>query len=264
MSRTLDPEPQADQVRIVTADDHPIFRRGLKSVLDDVPGFAVVGEAMNGDEAVKLARALRPDILLLDLALSGPGLSGMDALRELGAAPAPVRTILVTASIQKAEILQALQLGAAGVVLKTSPPELVVKSIRSVLAGQHWIGRDCVSDLVQALRIYGDASSPSQARFGLSTREIEVIAAVVSGLSNKEIAEKFDLSAHTVKHHLTNIFDKVGASNRLELALFAVHHRLIGATTAPRSSSARASRRSDSPASEPPQPFDLCQLLSDV
>jgi DNA-binding NarL/FixJ family response regulator len=220
------------QVRIAIADGHPIFLRGLRAVLEGEPGFVVVGEAANGDDVVRIARSLRPDVLLMDLALRSPGLSGMDALREMSAAPAAVRSILLTASIQKAEILQALQLGAAGVVLKTSPPEIVVKSIRSVMAGQHWIGRDCVSDLVEALRMY-DGASPSQARFSLTAREIDITAAVVSGLSNKDIAEKFDLSMHTVKHHLTNIFDKVGASNRLELALFAVHHRLIERPAAP-------------------------------
>ena len=217
----------SDAVRIVIADDHPIFRKGLKNLLDAEPGFQVVGEAENGDEAVRLARSLRPDILLLDLAM--PQLSGMDALRELAAvsAPVPVRTILLTASIQRPEMVKALQLGAAGVLLKTTPPDLLFKSIRAVMSGQHWIGREGVSDLVDALRSYGDASPPPRARFGLTPRELEITSAVVSGFTNKEIAKKFVLSEDTVKHHLTNIFDKVGASNRLELALFAVHHRLL-------------------------------------
>jgi DNA-binding NarL/FixJ family response regulator len=217
----------ADTVRIIIADDHAIFRKGLKSLLDAEPGFQVVGEAENGDEAVLLARSLVPDVLLLDLAM--PRVSGMEALRALAAesAPIPVRTILLTAGIQRPEILDALQLGAVGVVLKTVPPELLFKSIRAVMLGQHWIGNECVSDLVQALRSYGDASTPARARFGLTPREMEITSAVAAGLSNKEIAQKFVLSADTVKHHLTNIFDKVGASNRLELALFAIHHRLV-------------------------------------
>lgn len=218
---------QADAVRIVIADDHPIFRKVLKSLLDAEPRFHVVGETENCDEAVRLSRSLRPDVLLLDLAM--PGLSGMDAFGELAgeSAPNPVRTILLTADIQRPEIVKALQLGAAGVVLKTAPPDLLFKSIRAVMAGQNWIGSECVSDLVQALRSNGDGSPPPRARSGLTPRELQITSAVVSGFSNKEIAKSLGLSADTVKHHLTSVFDKVGASNRLELALLAVHHRLL-------------------------------------
>ena len=114
-------------------------------------------------------------------------------------------------------------------VLKSSPPELLFKSIRSVMAGQHWIGREAVSDLVQALRaqMADGAEKPARERFGLTRREIEITSSVVAGLSNREIGRKLSLSEDTVKHHLTNIFDKMGASNRLELALFAVHHRVL-------------------------------------
>jgi two-component system, NarL family, nitrate/nitrite response regulator NarL len=218
---------QADGIRIVIADDHRILRAGLRSLLQAEPGFTVVGEAGDGEEAVRLARSLQPDVLLLDLAM--PGVSGMEALAELATAPSPVRTLLLTAAIEKPEIVKALQLGASGVVLKASAAELLFKSIRAVMAGQHWIGRESVADLVQALR--SCASPPEKAsprRFGLTPRELQITGAVVAGYRNKEIAEKFSLSEDTVKHHLSNIFDKVGASNRLELALFAVHHRLLG------------------------------------
>jgi two-component system, NarL family, nitrate/nitrite response regulator NarL len=221
------PMDSPSPIRVVIADDHTIFRKGLRSVLEAEAEFVVVGEGADGEEAVELCRVLQPHVLLLDLVM--PGQSGMDALAELATSPTPVRTILLTAGIEKAEIVKALQLGAAGVVLKSAPTELLFKSIRSVMAGQHWIGREAVSDLVQALREQMAASpeKPARKRFGLSAREVEITSAVVSGLSNREIARKLSLSEDTVKHHLTNIFDKMGASNRLELALFAVHHRLL-------------------------------------
>ena len=214
-------------IRVLIADDHPIFRQGLRTILEAEDGFVVVAEAADGNEAVRLARDFQPDVLLLDLAM--PGVSGMEALAELAAAPTPVRTIMLTAAIEKAEIVKALQLGAAGVVLKSSSTDLLFKSIRSVMAGQHWIGRDAVSDLVQALRAQIGAApeKPARERFGLTRREIEITSSVVAGLSNREIARKLSLSEDTVKQHLTNIFNKMGASNRLELALFAVHHRLF-------------------------------------
>ncbi|PYQ00187.1 MAG: DNA-binding response regulator, partial [Acidobacteria bacterium] len=149
-------------MRILIADDHGIVRAGLKWLLECQPGFTVVGEAGDGDEAVRLVEQLRPDILLLDLAM--PRMPGLEVLRELAGRGTPVRTIVLTAVIDRREIVKALQLGAWGVVMKQSATDLLLKSVRSVMAGQCWVGRDSVSDLVQALRQSGPASPEDAGR----------------------------------------------------------------------------------------------------
>ncbi|HEY6338280.1 MAG TPA: response regulator transcription factor [Candidatus Sulfotelmatobacter sp.] len=217
-------------VRIVIADDHPIFRDGLRRLLEAEPDLKVLGEASDGAEAVKLARSLKPDILLLDLAM--PKHPGLEALRDLSAASStnatPVRVILLTAAAEKSQIVEALQLGARGVVLKDSATQLLLRAIHTVMSGEYWVGRESVSNLVQYLRTLMQSSSDEarQKKFGLTPRELEIVSAVVAGYSNKEIAEYFKISEDTVKHHLSNIFDKLGVSTRLELALFAVNQAL--------------------------------------
>lgn len=213
-------------IRILIADDHPIVRDGLRRLLETEADFRVVGQAADGREALRLASKLTPDILLLDLAM--PRVPGLEVLRELSASDSPVRTILLTAAIEKEQIIEALQIGARGVVLKESATELLFKSIRTVMAGQYWVGRSEVGDLVQTLRgLIASSGKPKEKSLGLTRRELEVLSAVVAGLSNKEIARQFSLSEDTVKHHLSHMFDKLGVSNRLELAMFAVNHRLV-------------------------------------
>ena len=219
---------RAQNTRILIADDHPIFRDGLKRLLESEPDFKVVGEACDGVEAVKLVRQLKPEILLLDLAM--PRRPGLEALREMNSGPtsSSVRVILLTAAAEKDQIVEALQLGARGVVLKDSATQILLKSIRAVMNGEYWVGRESVANLVQYLRTLVDSSSHEsrKKRYGLTPRELEVISAVVAGYANKEIAEYFKISEDTVKHHLSNIFDKLGVSTRLELALFAVNQSL--------------------------------------
>jgi two-component system nitrate/nitrite response regulator NarL len=221
---------KAQPVRIVIADDHPIFRDGLRRLLEAEPDLKVLGEASDGAEAVRLARQIKPDILLLDLAM--PKHPGLEALRDLStganANSTPVRVILLTAAAEKSQIVEALQLGARGVVLKDSATQLLLKAIHTVMSGEYWVGRESVCNLVQYLRTLVQSSSDEarQKKFGLTPRELEIVAAVVAGYSNKEIAEYFKISEDTVKHHLSNIFDKLGVSTRLELALFAVNQSL--------------------------------------
>jgi two-component system nitrate/nitrite response regulator NarL len=219
---------KSQPVRILLADDHPIFRDGLRRLLESEPDLKVVGEACDGAEAVKMARQLKPDIMLLDLAM--PRTPGLEALREMSSGPVSnsVRVILLTAAAEKKQIVEALQLGARGVVLKDSATQLLLKSIHTVMSGEYWVGRESVSNLVQYLRnlVQSSGEEAKQKKFGLTPRELEIVSAVVAGYSNKEIAEYFKISEDTVKHHLSNIFDKLGVSTRLELALFAVNQAL--------------------------------------
>jgi len=216
-------------IRIVIADDHALFRDGLRMLLESERGLDVVGEAADGEQAVKLARRHKPDILLLDWAM--PRLGGLDVLQDLAPLSESVRIIVLTASIENKQILEALQRGARGMVLKESATEVLLKSIRAVVAGKYWIGRERVGDLVEAVRSLTPSFRDEQITprpFRLTPREREIVGAVVAGFANKEIAQKFALSEDTVKHHLTNIFNKTGVSNRLELAVAAIHHGLAG------------------------------------
>ena len=214
--------------RIVIADDHALFRDGLRMLLESEQGWTVVGEAADGEQAVKLVRQHKPDILLLDLAM--PRLRGLDVLQELSSLSESVRTIVLTASVEKNQIVEALQRGARGVVLKESASEVLRMGIRAVLAGQYWIGRESVGDVVEALRNLTPSFRSDQGQqkpFGLTPRERQVISAVVAGYSNKEVAQRFALSEDTVKHHLTNIFNKLGVGSRTEAVIVGLRRGVL-------------------------------------
>ncbi len=215
-------------IRIVIADDHPIFRDGLRRLLETEADLKVMGEACDGAEAVKLARQLKPDILLLDLAM--PRHPGLEALREMSSRP---RDRTASASFAHRGRREESDRGSAATWRSRRGPERLrhpasSESIHTVMAGEYWVGRESVSNLVQYLRtlVQSSGEEARQKKFGLTPRELEIVSAVVAGYSNKEIAEYFKISEDTVKHHLSNIFDKLGVSTRLELALFAVNQSL--------------------------------------
>ncbi|MGC1363901.1 MAG: response regulator transcription factor [Silvibacterium sp.] len=212
--------------RILIADDHAMFREGLRRLLEAEPGFEVIGEAEGAEEAIHAARDLDPDIILLDLAM--PGKDGLHALHELSADSAISGIILLTASITSEEIVRAIQLGAHGIILKESTTRVLFDAIRQVMKGHYWIHPERMSDLVQALKSSNTTAVQSRPKgFGLTPRERDVVGMVVAGYSNPDIARKCSISEQTVKHHVSNIFDKLGVDNRVELALFAVNHGLI-------------------------------------
>ena len=215
-----------NNIRVLIADDHPVVRVGLRNMLQVDPMVEVVGEARDGVEALGLAKSLHPDVLLLDLAM--PNVAGMDALREMTAGALNTRTVVLTGLIDKRQVLEALQLGARGVVLKDAIVEHLSACIRAVMDGQYWLEGRPVQNLVQVLRdLSAQTAPPPRKTFGLTARELEVVNLITEGCTNKDIAKQFGISEETVKRHLTNIFNKLGVGNRLELALFALNHSLM-------------------------------------
>jgi DNA-binding NarL/FixJ family response regulator len=209
-------------IDVVIAHGRPIFRDGLRRLLQTQPGLRIVGETRPGFDAAALVRDLRPDILLVDF--EPP--TTFETLQALADSGAAVRTIILAEFVDGANLTKALELGARGVVLSDSAADVLFKSIHSVLAGRYWIASDSVVDAPAGLRTL-EAELRRRRAFGLTPRELEIVRMVAGGFTNKEIGEKLVIGENTVKSHLTHIFNKVGASSRIELALFAAHHCLI-------------------------------------
>jgi two-component system, NarL family, nitrate/nitrite response regulator NarL len=218
---------QDKPIKIFIADDHPVFREGVRRLLETRPRFQVVGDSSDSSELLQRIAESKPDILLLDLSM--PRVHGLEILKELSSSGSPVRTILLTAEIEKPQVVEALLLGASGLVLKDTTTQLLFKAIETVNAGQHWIGREKVSDIIETCREFAGRIrlDNRQQDFGLTSRELEIVQALSSGETNKDIARRLRISEQTVKHHLTNVFSKLGVSHRLELVLFAISNRLI-------------------------------------
>ncbi len=226
------PVQQADKkkIRIVVADDHPIFRDGLCKLLALEDDFEVVAQASDGLQVLEVLQHFEPDVLLLDLKM--PGLDGLATLQRLQAAKNKTRVIVLTASDDKNEFVQAMKLGTSGIVLKQTATELLIKSIRKVHAGEIWLDSHTTAAVIRQFVANDEPPTPMPAtprdrdRSPLSQREREIVALVAQGFKNKEMAEKMFISEQTVKNHLHNIFDKLGVSDRLELALYAIHNNL--------------------------------------
>jgi len=216
-----------EQLRIVLADDHAVVRMGLRRILEGDGGFQVVGEAQDGREAVQKATALRPDVLVLDVSM--PRMTGLEVLRDLKqtANRSPLRSLLLTASIDRAEMLSAVQLGARGIVLKTAASETLLDGIRAVADGDYWLDRERITHFVDFARKLNGSGRLGHNPFDLTDRQREIVQGVVQGLNNREIAARLGISEHTAKHHLTQAFNKTGVSTRLELALLARKHGLV-------------------------------------
>jgi len=211
-------------IRVVVADDHTIFRDGLRKLLEAEPEITIVGEASGGAECIQLVTRLKPDVLLLDLRM--PDKDGLAVLEEVNFEATNTKVIVLTATEDDREVVRAMRLGARGVVLKQSATDLLIRSIHKVHAGEIWLDKRMTAEVMKAFSKSSEAGARREKPL-LSDREKEIVQLVAQGYRNREIGEKLFISEQTVKNHLHNIFDKLGVSDRLELALYAIHHRLI-------------------------------------
>ena len=210
-------------IRVLLADDHPVVLGGLDHFLSLEPDIAVVARCTNGDEALAAIARERPHVAVLDLTM--PRRSGMDLLRELDAAHSPVRVVLLTARIEHDQVLEALRLGAAGIVLKESAPLQILDCIRRVASGGQWIDQVIGSRTLDG--VLRQQSGVARAAAVLTAREIEVVIMVARGLRNKEIADELSITEGTVKAHLRTIFEKLEIDSRTKLIVYARETRLV-------------------------------------
>ncbi|MFF2271814.1 response regulator [Agromyces sp. NPDC058136] len=206
-----------EEVRVVLVDDHPVVRAGLAALLGGKPGFEVVAEAGDADEAVSKARTYRPDVVLMDLNLgTGPG--GVEAtsrLRALDEAPA---VLVLTTYDTEADILRALEAGAGGYLLKDAPPEELFAGIRAVARGETVLAPSVAATLVRR------AAAPGPV---VTEREVEVLELLADGLGNRELARELLVSEATVKSHLSHIYTKLGVDTRAGAVAAAIERRII-------------------------------------
>src|SRR5579872_1501440 len=216
---------KTDTIRILLADDHPIIRQGLRMLLGLEDDFEVGGEAADGHQVIQQVAALDPDVLLLDLRM--PNLDGLGTLRALRESGARTRVIILTASGEESELAEVMRTGSSGVVLKDSDSDRIIKAIRKVHAGEIWMDSRAMQAVIKGFSSPRStpAREPAQT---LSHREREIVPLIAQGHRNRDIAEKLFISEQTVKNHLHHIFDKLGVSDRLELALYAIHRGLAG------------------------------------
>jgi len=203
-------------VTVVLADDHPLMRKALNDLLSSERDFTVLAQCANGDEALRAVRAHRPDILVLDLRM--PGRDGLSVMREMKAEKLPTRVVLLAASLDDEEMLEASRLGVRGVVLKEMTPRLLVQCIRKVHAGEPWLERRTAARAFETL-LRREAGAREIGKV-LTPREIEIARMAAMGLRNKAIGDRMSISEGTVKTHLHNIYEKVHVQSRAELVLY--------------------------------------------
>ena len=219
-------ETEAQPIRVLLVDDHSLFRSGIRSLLQRHADFDVVGEAADGVEGIKRARQLQPDVVLLDLHM--PGMSGVETLQLMREDCPDTAIIMLTVSEQSDDLALAMRAGARGYLIKNIETDYLLRAIRRAAAGETVVAEAMTGKLVAQLQA-GSAERPVSDLDKLTPREKDILACLALGESNKFIARKLDLAESTVKIHVQNVLKKLKLSSRVQAAVFAVEHRLMGA-----------------------------------
>jgi two-component system nitrate/nitrite response regulator NarL len=210
-------------IRVLVVDDHDLFRTGLSSLLASQPEFEIAAQASGGRMAVRLARELRPDVILMDLRM--PDLDGVEATRQIVADDAAARIVALTVASDETSVAAALRAGACGYLVKDSPIDEVIAATRAAAAGHAWLSSRAAGALLERVRREEEQPAPdSSALEELTSREIEVLRLLARGRENSEIAAELGISARTAKNHVSSILAKLKLSSRVQAAVFAVQH----------------------------------------
>jgi len=214
-----------NSLRILLVDDHLLFRKGLARLLDAQPDFEVVGEARDGLEAVEQVRSLHPDLVLMDIRM--PNCDGLEATHRIKTQMKDVQVVMLTVSDDEQDLATAVRYGADGYLLKDLLPEMLFQQLRGLTSGEAPISRTMTGKLFHQLAQRGQPTVQPVATTVLSARECEVLALIVKGCSNREIAGELGITRNTVKNHLRSILAKLGVRNRTQAAAYAVSHGLV-------------------------------------
>lgn len=202
-------------IRVAVVDDHPLFREGVTRSLSEIEGFEIVAEGSSGEDAVRIAGTLRPDVLLVDISMPGGGLDAIPAVLDV--APSQ-KIVMLTVSETSEDVITALDRGAMGYVLKGVGARTLADAIRTVAAGEGYVAPTLSARLISARSQIAAPGKPALVT-SLTPREMQVLELVAVGMSNKHVAIKLDLQEKTVKHHMTQILTKLGVTNRTEAAM---------------------------------------------
>ncbi|NMA34446.1 MAG: response regulator transcription factor [Clostridiaceae bacterium] len=213
-----------NRIKVLIADDHPLFRQGIKQILELEKDITVVAQASNGSEAVQLARELAPDVILMDINM--PGTGGLQAIEEIKGENINSRIIVLTIHEDREYLIKTLQMGAEGYVLKDAEPSVLIDAIRSVYLGQSYIQPNMTKELVMEFNRITLHSRDKYGENRLTTREREVLKLIAEGMINKEIATRLYISEKTVKNHVSNIFRKLNVSDRTQAAIYALKNNI--------------------------------------
>ncbi len=210
-------------IRILLADDHALFREGLKSLLESEPDFRVIGEASDGREALRAALEVRPDVILMDIQM--PGLDGVEATKEILREDPEAKVVMLTMYRQDAYVFEAVKAGARGYLLKDASAQELIDAIRRVCSGEVLLDAELAERIIQDFHAK-EGEIPKSKRAELTDREVQILRLLAQGSSNQEIADELGISEKTVRNRLSEIFAKLHLNNRTQAALYAIREGL--------------------------------------